>query len=127
MVRIQHPPEERKTIADFDRHLVEIADVNPHIELPEPSPMKESESKGVWLPQSMIGGQGQVFRPPGGRPAPKVDLEEEDFDQFDDDLDMEERKDMNFIESGLNQMAHFGIDQQGKNKKEKGFGELSRI
>jgi len=109
MVRIQHPPEDRKTIADFDRHQLEMADVNPQIELPEPSPMKESESKGVWLPQSMIAGQGQVLRPPGGRPAPKLDVEEEDFDQFDDDLDMEEREEAQVIDNGLNQMAHFGI------------------
>ena len=102
MVRIQHPAEERKTIVDFDRVELEAVDVNPQIELPEPSHGKESDSKGVWLPQSMIGGQGQVLRPPGGKPAPKVDLEEEDFDQFDDDLDMEERKDIHFIESGLN-------------------------
>ena len=43
----------------------------------------------------------------------KGDLQEEEFDQFDEDLDMEERKEIHFVDGGSNQvdkLPHLGQD-----------------
>ena len=44
----------------------------------------------------------------------KGEFDDEEFDQLDEDMDMEERKEIHFIEGGSNPIAHFGLDAQGR-------------
>ena len=63
-----------------------------------------------------------IIAPLGGEEGQVIgDIEDEDFDHFDEDLDMEEKKDgPNFEENGPTSIAHFGVYHQSISQKHNG-------